>query len=74
MRLEKTESAVRRKFNPAAVSLGGSGFSLVELTNEPAAGYWNADGSSGENPAGALQDRVRGVHVLRAVRSRPAGR
>jgi AraC-like DNA-binding protein len=48
MRLEKTESGVRRNFNPTAVSLSGSGFSLVELTNEPAAGYWNGDGSSGE--------------------------
>jgi AraC-like DNA-binding protein len=47
-RLEKTESAVRRSFNPNAVSLSGPGFSLVELGNEPVAGYWNGNASFGE--------------------------
>ena len=50
MRLEKTESAVARNFNPTAVSLSGPGFSLVELTNEPVAGYW-----SGQAPPGELR-------------------
>ncbi|WP_225217253.1 helix-turn-helix domain-containing protein [Arthrobacter pullicola] len=48
MRLEKTESTVHRGFNPTAVSLNGSGFSLVELTNEPVAGYWGGAASSEE--------------------------
>lgn len=48
MRLEKTEKVVHRSFSPTAVSLTGSGFSLVELTNEPAAGYWKGDTPSEE--------------------------
>ncbi|WP_312179309.1 helix-turn-helix domain-containing protein [Arthrobacter sp.] len=48
MRLEKTDNVVRRSFNPTAVSLSGSGFSLVELTNEPVAGYWDGDTPSEE--------------------------
>ncbi|BCW66755.1 hypothetical protein NicSoilB4_15180 [Arthrobacter sp. NicSoilB4] len=42
-RLEKTEKLVRPGFNPTALSLDGPGFSLVDVTNEPASCYWNAD-------------------------------
>ncbi|GAA2130651.1 hypothetical protein GCM10009825_11770 [Arthrobacter humicola] len=40
-RLEKTEKLVRPGFNPTALSLDGPGFSLVDVTNEPASCYWN---------------------------------
>jgi AraC-like DNA-binding protein len=42
-RLEKTEKLVPPGFNPTALSLDGPGFSLVDVTNEPASCYWNAD-------------------------------
>ncbi|MFE4541032.1 helix-turn-helix domain-containing protein [Arthrobacter sp. NPDC056727] len=48
MRLEKVDNSVRRNFNPTASCLGGPGFSIVELVNEPVAGYWNRDSCSGE--------------------------
>jgi hypothetical protein len=48
MRLEKVENSVHRNLNPTASSLGGPGFSIVELVNEPVAGYWNRDSCSGE--------------------------
>jgi AraC-like DNA-binding protein len=48
MRLEKVDNTVHRNFNPTASSLGGPGFSIVELVNEPVAGYWNRDSCSGE--------------------------
>ncbi|AXJ08943.1 helix-turn-helix domain-containing protein [Arthrobacter sp. PM3] len=41
-RLEKTEKPVPPGFNPTALSLDGPGFSLVDVTNEPASCYWNA--------------------------------
>jgi AraC-like DNA-binding protein len=41
VRLEKTEKLVRPGFNPTALSLDGPGFSLVDVTNEPASCYWN---------------------------------
>jgi AraC-like DNA-binding protein len=43
VRLEKTEKLVRPGFNPTALSLDGPGFSLVDVTNEPASCYWNGD-------------------------------
>jgi AraC-like DNA-binding protein len=43
VRLEKTEKSVRPGFNPTALSLDGPGFSLVDVTNEPASCFWNAD-------------------------------
>jgi AraC-like DNA-binding protein len=43
VRLEKTEKRVRPGFNPTALSVGGPGFSLVDVTNEPASCYWNGD-------------------------------
>jgi AraC-like DNA-binding protein len=43
VRLEKTEKPVRPGFNPTALSLDGPGFSLVDVTNEPASCYWTAD-------------------------------
>jgi AraC-like DNA-binding protein len=43
VRLEKTEQLVRPGFNPTALSLDGPGFSLVDVTNEPASCYWNGD-------------------------------
>jgi AraC-like DNA-binding protein len=48
MRLEKVDNTVHRNFNPTALTLGGPGFSIVELVNEPVAGYWNRDSCSGE--------------------------
>jgi AraC-like DNA-binding protein len=48
MRLEKVANSVHRNFSPTASSLGGPGFSIVELVNEPVAGYWNRDSCSGE--------------------------
>ncbi|MGW6174761.1 helix-turn-helix domain-containing protein [Arthrobacter sp. NPDC055138] len=48
MRLERTQGAVPPSFNPTAVSLSGSGFSLVELANEPVAGYWGGNAPPGE--------------------------
>jgi AraC-like DNA-binding protein len=47
VRLEKTEKEVHRSFNPTALSLDGPGFSLVDVTNEPATCYWNGDASVG---------------------------
>jgi AraC-like DNA-binding protein len=47
VRLEKTEKLVRPGFNPTALSVDGPGFSLVDVTNEPAACYWKGDTSSG---------------------------
>jgi AraC-like DNA-binding protein len=43
VRLEKTEKLVRPGFNPTALSVDGPGFSLVDVTNEPARCYWNGD-------------------------------
>jgi len=43
VRLEKTENLVRPGFNPTALSVEGPGFSLVDVTNEPARCYWNGD-------------------------------
>lgn len=43
VRLEKTEQLVRPGFNPTALSVDGPGFSLVDVTNEPASCYWNGD-------------------------------
>ena len=43
VRLEKTEKLVRPGFKPTALSLDGPGFSLVDVTNEPASCYWNGD-------------------------------
>ncbi|MCU1512794.1 MAG: transcriptional regulator, AraC family, partial [Arthrobacter sp.] len=43
VRLEKTEKLVRPGFHPTALSLDGPGFSLVDVTNEPASCYWNGD-------------------------------
>jgi AraC-like DNA-binding protein len=43
VRLEKTEKLVRPGFNPTALSLDGPGFSLVDVTNEPASCYWNGE-------------------------------
>jgi AraC-like DNA-binding protein len=47
VRLEKTEKLIRPGFNPTALSVDGPGFSLVDVTNEPAACYWKGDTSSG---------------------------
>jgi AraC-like DNA-binding protein len=43
VRLEKTEKLVRPGFKPTALTLDGPGFSLVDVTNEPASCYWNGD-------------------------------
>ncbi|MBP1136500.1 AraC-like DNA-binding protein [Arthrobacter sp. PvP023] len=43
VRLEKTDKLVRSGFNPTALSLESPGFSLVDVTNEPASCYWNGD-------------------------------
>jgi AraC-like DNA-binding protein len=43
VRLEKIEKLVRPGFNPTALSLDGPGFSLVDVTNEPASCHWNGD-------------------------------
>ncbi|MDB5937440.1 MAG: transcriptional regulator, AraC family [Massilia sp.] len=43
VRLERTEKLVRPGFNPTALSVDGPGFSLVDVTNEPASCYWNGD-------------------------------
>jgi AraC-like DNA-binding protein len=48
VRLEKTEKLIRPGFNPTAISVDGPGFSLVDVTNEPAACYWKGDTSSGD--------------------------
>jgi AraC-like DNA-binding protein len=42
VRLEKTDKLVRPGFNPTALSLDGPGFNLVDVTNEPANCFWNA--------------------------------
>lgn len=47
VRLEKTEKIIHPGFNPTALSLDGPGFSLVDVTNEPASCYWKGDTSSG---------------------------
>lgn len=41
VRLEQTDKLVRPSFNPTALSLDGPGFSLVDVTNEPANCFWN---------------------------------
>lgn len=38
--LEKIEKLVRPGFNPTALSLDGPGFSLVDVSNEPASCHW----------------------------------
>ena len=43
VRLEKTEKLVRPGFNPTALGVECPGFSLVDVTNEPASCYWNGD-------------------------------
>jgi hypothetical protein len=48
VRLEKTEKLIRPGFNPTALSLDGPGFSLVDVTNEPATCYWKGDTSCGD--------------------------
>jgi AraC-like DNA-binding protein len=48
VRLEKTEKLIRPGFNPTALSVDGPGFSLVDVTNEPAACFWKGDTSSGD--------------------------
>jgi AraC-like DNA-binding protein len=48
VRLERTEKLIRRSFDPTALSLDGPGFSLVDVTNEPATCYWNGDTGSGD--------------------------
>jgi AraC-like DNA-binding protein len=48
VRLEKTEKLVRPDFKPTALSLDGPGFSLVDVTNEPASCYWNGDTKSSD--------------------------
>jgi AraC-like DNA-binding protein len=48
VRLERTEKLIRPGFNPTALSVDGPGFSLVDVTNEPAACYWKGDTSSGQ--------------------------
>jgi AraC-like DNA-binding protein len=48
VRLEKTERLIRPGFNPTALSLDGPGFSLVDVTNEPATCYWKGDTCSGD--------------------------
>ncbi|MFJ4207829.1 helix-turn-helix domain-containing protein [Paenarthrobacter sp. NPDC089675] len=41
-RLEKAGRHIRPQFNPTALSLEGPGFSLVDVTNEPASCSWSA--------------------------------
>lgn len=41
VRLERTETPVRKGFNPTALSLDGPGFGIADVTNEPASCYWN---------------------------------
>lgn len=43
VRLEKTDKLVRPGFNPTALSLDGPGFSLVDVTNEPADCFWDGE-------------------------------
>jgi len=43
VRLEKTDKTVRPGFNPTALSLDGPGFSLVDVTNEPADCFWSGE-------------------------------
>lgn len=43
VRLEKTDKLVRPNFNPTALSLDGPGFSLVDVTNEPANCFWSGE-------------------------------
>lgn len=45
-RLEKAEKLVPARFNPTAISLEAPGFSLVDVTNEPASCHWRAPASS----------------------------
>jgi hypothetical protein len=40
MRLERMTTPVRDRFDPRAASLSGRCFSLIEIRNEPVAGYW----------------------------------
>jgi AraC-like DNA-binding protein len=41
MRLERIRGPVGPSFNPSAASLAAPGFSLIEVHNEPVAGYWS---------------------------------
>ncbi|MGR0162218.1 helix-turn-helix domain-containing protein [Paenarthrobacter nitroguajacolicus] len=43
VRLEMTDKLVRPTFNPTALTLDGPGFSLVDVTNEPANCFWNGE-------------------------------
>jgi AraC-like DNA-binding protein len=40
MRLEKSARRTPVSFNPAAINLAGPGFSLIEMINAPALGFW----------------------------------
>lgn len=51
IRLERTEKQLRADFNPSAVTLDGPGFGLIDVTNEPARGYWNGDKRAGDGLA-----------------------
>lgn len=46
MRLERTESPIGASFNPTAASFEAPGFSIIEVDNEPVAGYWERNPDS----------------------------
>ncbi|MET1156708.1 helix-turn-helix domain-containing protein [Arthrobacter sp.] len=48
MRLERIGRRVAPSFNPSATSLAAPGFSLIEVRNEPVAGYWDSHPDSND--------------------------